>query len=150
MPRGLVILKNIFLFNKSSSYSDKNYLRLIKQPAIKIAPTHLLRNVGTSVTISLPLFIFFLAVLLLHCTQKVHSSILGTDAKCPVVSYGICLSNSDKSSHNTRCATNRKVAGSIPDGVTEIFHWHKSSGRTRTLGSTQPLTEMRTRNISWW
>jgi hypothetical protein len=24
-----------------------------------------------------------------------------------------------------RCATNRKVAGSIPDGVTGIFHWHK-------------------------
>ena len=23
------------------------------------------------------------------------------------------------------CATNRKVAGSIPDGVTGIFHWHK-------------------------
>ena len=25
------------------------------------------------------------------------------------------------------CATNRKVAGSIPDGVIGIFHWHKSS-----------------------
>ena len=23
-----------------------------------------------------------------------------------------------------RCATNRKVAGSIPDGVIVIFHWH--------------------------
>ena len=23
------------------------------------------------------------------------------------------------------CSTNRKVAGSIPDGVTGIFHWHK-------------------------
>ena len=23
------------------------------------------------------------------------------------------------------CATNRRVAGSIPDGVTGIFHWHK-------------------------
>jgi hypothetical protein len=28
------------------------------------------------------------------------------------------------------CATNRKVAGSIPDDVTGIFHWHNSSGRT--------------------
>ena len=26
------------------------------------------------------------------------------------------------------CATNRKVAGSIPDGVTEIFHWHYGPG----------------------
>ena len=47
------------------------------------------------------------------------------------------------------CATSRKVAGSIPDGVIGIFHWHNSSGRTVALGSTQPLTEMSTRNISW-
>jgi hypothetical protein len=46
-------------------------------------------------------------------------------------------------------ATNRKVAGSIPDGVVTIFHWHNPSGRTVALGSTQPLTEMSTRNISW-
>ena len=47
------------------------------------------------------------------------------------------------------CATNQKVAGSIPDGVTGIFHWHNPSGRTMALGSTRPLTEMSTRNISW-
>ena len=47
------------------------------------------------------------------------------------------------------CATSRKVAGSIPDGVTGIFHWHNPSGRSLALGSTQPLTEMSTRNISW-
>jgi hypothetical protein len=47
------------------------------------------------------------------------------------------------------CATNRKVAGSIPDGVIGIFHWHNPSGRTIALGTTQPLTEMSTRNISW-
>ena len=42
-----------------------------------------------------------------------------------------------------RCfATNRKVAGWIPDGVIGIF-------RTMALGSTQPLTEMSTRRISW-
>jgi hypothetical protein len=45
------------------------------------------------------------------------------------------------------CATNWKVAGSIPDGV--IFHWHNPFGRTMAVGSTQPLTEMSTRNISW-
>jgi hypothetical protein len=42
------------------------------------------------------------------------------------------------------CATNRKVAGSISDGVTGFFHWHNPSGRTMALGSTQPLTEMST------
>jgi hypothetical protein len=47
------------------------------------------------------------------------------------------------------CATNRKVAVSIPNGVIEIFHWHNSSGRTMVLGYAQPLTEMSTRNIYW-
>jgi hypothetical protein len=47
------------------------------------------------------------------------------------------------------CATNRNVAGSIPDGVTGIFHWHNPSYRTMVLGATQPLTEMSTRSISW-
>jgi hypothetical protein len=47
------------------------------------------------------------------------------------------------------CATNRNVAGSIPDGVTGILHWHNHFGRTMALGSTHPLTEMSTRNISW-
>jgi len=47
------------------------------------------------------------------------------------------------------CATNRNVTGSIPDGVTGIFHSHNPSDRTMALGSTQPLTEMSTRSISW-
>jgi hypothetical protein len=46
-------------------------------------------------------------------------------------------------------ATNRKVPGSIPDGVTGFFHRCNPSGRTMVLGSTQPLAEMSTRNISW-
>ena len=48
-----------------------------------------------------------------------------------------------------RCATNRKVAGSIPAGVIGIFHLHNASDRTMALGSTQPLTEMSIRSISW-
>jgi hypothetical protein len=32
------------------------------------------------------------------------------------------------------CATSWKVAGSIPDGVNGIFHWHNTSGRTMALG----------------
>ena len=47
------------------------------------------------------------------------------------------------------CATSRKVAGSIPDGIIGIFHWHNPSSCTMALGSTQPLTEMSTGNISW-
>ena len=48
------------------------------------------------------------------------------------------------------CATSRKAAGSIPDGVIGFFHCHNPSGRTMALGLTQPLTEISTRNISWW
>ena len=47
------------------------------------------------------------------------------------------------------CATNRKVAGSIPDGFIGIFHCHNPSDPTVALGSTQPLTEMSARMISW-
>jgi hypothetical protein len=46
------------------------------------------------------------------------------------------------------CTTSRKVAGSIPNDVTGIFHWHNPSGRTLTLELTQPLTEISTRNNS--
>ena len=47
------------------------------------------------------------------------------------------------------CATNRKVAGLIPDGVIGIFYCHNTSDCTMALGSTQSLTEMSIRNISW-
>ena len=43
----------------------------------------------------------------------------------------------------------RHCAGSIPAGVIGNFHWHNPSGRIMALGSTQHLTEMSTRNISW-
>ena len=47
------------------------------------------------------------------------------------------------------CATSRKVAGSTPDRVIGIFYLHNPDGCTMALESTQPLTEMSTRNISW-
>jgi hypothetical protein len=47
------------------------------------------------------------------------------------------------------CAKSRKAVGSILDGVTGIFHLHNPSRRTMALRSTQPRTEMSTRNISW-
>ena len=49
----------------------------------------------------------------------------------------------------THCATSRLAAGSISDVVTGIFHCHNPSCCTMTLGLTQPLREMSTRNISW-
>jgi hypothetical protein len=46
-------------------------------------------------------------------------------------------------------ALSLKIAGTIPDGVIGNFLRHNPSGRTMALGSTQPLTEMSTSNISW-
>jgi hypothetical protein len=48
------------------------------------------------------------------------------------------------------CATSRKVAGSIPDGVILIFHWHNPPGPTMVLGSTQPLTEILYEKSTGW
>jgi hypothetical protein len=43
-------------------------------------------------------------------------------------------------------ATSRKVAGSNPDEV-DFFNLPNPSSDTMALGSTQPLTEMSTRNL---
>jgi len=43
------------------------------------------------------------------------------------------------------CATNRKVAVSIPGWAVGLLHWHIPSNRT----IAQPLQEISTRNISW-
>jgi uncharacterized protein YaeQ len=48
----------------------------------------------------------------------------------------------------THCAKSRNVSVSISDVVTEIVNLFRLSGRNMALGSTQPLTEMKTRFIS--
>jgi hypothetical protein len=40
-----------------------------------------------------------------------------------------------------------RLGGLIPDEVIEFFIWPNPSSRTMALGSTQPLTEMSTRNL---
>jgi hypothetical protein len=44
--------------------------------------------------------------------------------------------------------TSRKVAGSIPD-VIGFFNLPNAPSRTMALRSTQPLSEMSTRNLPW-
>jgi hypothetical protein len=43
-------------------------------------------------------------------------------------------------------ATSRKVSDSSPDEV-DFFNWPNPSSHTMVLGSTQPLSEMSTRNL---
>jgi len=87
---------------------------------------------GTAMAIKKALFFFVLLLLLLLLLWKIK--------------YEPIYNNSEIM---TGFIMYWKVAGSIPDGVIGFFHWHNPSGRTRALGSTQPLTEMSTRNISW-
>jgi hypothetical protein len=44
-------------------------------------------------------------------------------------------------------ATSRKVAGLISDEPIGFFNWANPSSCTMTLGSTQPLTEMSTKEL---
>ena len=59
---------------------------------------------------------------------------------CPIPTLNIC---------NLYITWNRKVAGSIPGGVSGFFIDIITSDRTTALGSTHPLTEMSTSSISW-
>jgi hypothetical protein len=49
--------------------------------------------------------------------------------------------------HLRHYTTSQKVMGSIPDEVTRFLNLPKPSSHIMTLGLTQPLTEMNTRNI---
>jgi hypothetical protein len=44
--------------------------------------------------------------------------------------------------------TSRKIVSSLPDDVIRFFNRSNPSRRTMALGSTQPLTEISTRNLS--
>jgi hypothetical protein len=49
---------------------------------------------------------------------------------------------------HTAISTVQEVDRSIPDSVIQISHWHNPACRTMALGSTHPLTELSTTNIS--
>jgi hypothetical protein len=69
-------------------------------------------------------------------------SILPTQCTCICVPYGFTINIDYFPIHRWRswlrhCATRRKIAGSIPDGVIEIFHLLNPSGYAM---APQPLT----------
>jgi len=72
----------------------------------------------------------------------------------PIISACICIFLTYKKGTAVAqwlrcCATDRKVAGSIPAGIMDFSLTSNPSDRTIVLGSTQPVTEMSTRSISW-
>jgi hypothetical protein len=56
--------------------------------------------------------------------NKIIMELSGTGGKCQSLPEG----------EYEACATSRKVAGSIPDGVSKIFQWLNPSGRIVALG----------------
>jgi hypothetical protein len=44
-------------------------------------------------------------------------------------------------------ATSQQVAGSVPDEIIGFFSWPDPSSHTLALASSQPLTEISTRNL---
>jgi hypothetical protein len=84
------------------------------------------------------------------CTSNPPNAIMEfTRTALLLPSPGICIGGMRWPSWFRHCATNWKAEGSIPNDVNGIFHWHNPCGRIMALGSTQPLTEMSARNISW-
>jgi hypothetical protein len=80
--------------------------------------------------------------------------LLGKTVQTTFYSLGVlfkrlCCERGTRWSSWLRCrVTSRKIEGSIPDGVTGIFHWRNSSGHTMALGLAESPKEMSTRNIS--
>jgi hypothetical protein len=63
----------------------------------------------------------------------------------PYLHYNCLLFSCIPESNNY--ATSEEVAGSNPDEVMGFLNWPNPSSRTMSLGSTQPITEMSTRNL---
>jgi hypothetical protein len=83
------------------------------------------------------------------CRAKLDKCCIGWSEKCLSQMQGELRCNV-VCSLLRRYATSRKVADSIPDEVIGFFSWPNLSSRTMALRSTQPLTEMSTRNLPGW
>ena len=85
-----------------------------------------------------------------HLCLSWGQSLQSSPSRIIILRYNIILPPTLRWRSSLRhCARSPKFAGSIPDGVSGIFHWLNPSGRTMALGSIQPLTAMSTRNTSW-
>jgi len=117
-------VKKFFLSKKSSSCNDKNWISLSMQPASPLAPSQLLRNVGTSVAISLSLFLR--AALLLHYTGCYCMTWRTSD---------LCLSVLDCNDHDSSVSLNE--LGMLIDlkNINSTVHIIKCSESNMGLGS---------------
>ena len=82
-------------------------------------------------------------------TSEYGTGFLATQWRYFIISPLLWLSGTAVAQWLRFCATIRKVPGSILYLLIGIFQWNYPSDRTMGLGSTQPLTEMSNRGISW-
>jgi hypothetical protein len=87
-----------------------------------------------------------LAVKSTHEATKLKVSIFGMSPTSPHILNILCTCTRLRS-WLRHYATSRKIAGLIPDDVIGFFSRSNPSSRTMALGSTQPLTEISTRNL---
>jgi hypothetical protein len=86
-----------------------------------------------------------------QCYKDFHKELQPTSfaqSECELVSLGECCCNV-KSQLVEALRYKPEGRGFDSRWCQWIFHWHNPVGRTMALESTQPLTEMSTRNISW-
>jgi hypothetical protein len=60
--------------------------------------------------------------------------------------WDICYNYYRQFTYSIIITTARDISGSSPDEV-DFLNWPNPSGRTMALGSTQPLTEVSTKNL---
>ena len=146
-----VILKNLCLSQwyceilNDFKHLDRKTHSLVTRTRISVYKEAMKRSSGNEINVLNITSYFF------RLTHNHHQDETLTNTSLYITKYIVYMLNGVTwwRSRLRHCATSRKVAGSIPDGVNGIFHSHNPSGRTMALGLTQPLTEMSARNISW-
>jgi hypothetical protein len=87
------------------------------------------------------------AASIFRVTKASHSILVVTEKRTSdITKWSLFWESQEVHKYEEYYATSRKVAGSIPDDV-GFFNSPNPSSRAMTLGSTQPLTEMSTRNL---
>jgi hypothetical protein len=96
--------------NTCTGIYDNGFRAEVMKPALL---THRFRPYGLQHTLMLPSLLFTYVKNLFYRQTFCTSEMYHTDSK-----------STRSRSWLRHCATSRKVAGSIPDGATGIFHWH--------------------------
>jgi len=88
----------------------------------------------------------------IHCCHgwlnSLPQNLLHIDSSNPVIIFIVVMLGNKVAQWLRHYPTRQKVASSIPDIIGSI-HWHNPSNCTMAQGSTHPIREMSTRNISW-